>query len=31
MYMTPIEKLATHVPDSILDRLKEEGKVRQAL
>ena len=26
-----LEKLATYVPDSILDRLKKEGKVRKAV
>ena len=31
IYMTPIEKLATHVPESIRDRLKEEGKLRRAI
>ena len=31
MYMTPLEKMATHVPDRILDRLQEEGKVRKAV
>ena len=31
MYMTSLEKLATYVPDSILDRLKEKGKVRKAV
>ena len=31
MYMTRLEKLATYVPDRILDRLHEEGKVRKAV
>ena len=31
MYMTPLEKLATYIPDSILDRLKKKGKVRRAV
>lgn len=31
MYMTPVEKLATHVPESIRNRLEEEGKVRRAI
>jgi nitrogen regulatory protein PII len=31
MYMTPLEKLATYIPDSILDRLNKKGKVGQAV
>ncbi len=31
MYMTRLEKLATYVPDSILERLQQEGKVRKAV
>ncbi len=27
MYMTPIEKMATYVPETLLSRLKSEGKV----
>ena len=31
MYVTPVERLATYVPDSIMDRLEEAGRRRRAL
>jgi nitrogen regulatory protein PII len=31
MYMMRLDKLATYVPDRILERLQQEGKVRKAV
>ena len=31
IYVTPIERLATYIPESIMSRLRDEDKVRQAL
>ena len=30
MYVTELEKVASYVPDSVIERLKEESKVRDA-
>ena len=30
MYMKPVEKLATYVPESLLERLRADGKTRTA-
>ena len=26
MYVTPVDRVATYIPDSVIDRLKEEGR-----
>jgi len=31
IYVTPIERLATFIPESIMSRLREDDRVRQAL
>lgn len=31
MFVTPIERIATYVPDSIMERLEEAGRRRKAL